>query len=432
MRQGSRRVLPCPALLCAVASALHAAAGDLHARPSDQGAGPAPAASAQAPDASRPATPAASSAPARSQFAIRYMMRDMETIATVLELDSVQVSIVETMLADYLAATSISRPAHEYPALAEEFRANVMAVLSEGQVTRWTDVDAAVRRSRLSMGATLPGEGIDAVGLAQGMLEPHERGSRDMIAVVQEYSAALDPLLARRTELMDAIRSEAGRGAADSSLRSHMDELGPLRMAIRDLNQRTIERMSSLMSEERGAMLRDRMVRTSYPTVFGVGEAEALVMRAREESRSDDELRGRIDLIAGALESRLVDARARALEAVRARSEFAAGVRGSHTAEQVDERIKASEEELMKVDDWVIDTLLVEMPGSSALGAHLREVSEGRDRYRKLSERKAWGNQEATVSEFDSDGDGALDAAEADLAFRTYTRNVSRFAKYRL
>lgn len=429
MRQGSRSVLMGSLSAVAAAVALHGGAAMSSQTPDASGSAQSAAVTR---GAISPAKAEAATAPARSQFAIRYLMRDMETIASVLELDSVQVSIVETMLADYLAATSISRPAREYPALAEEFRANVMAVLSEGQVARWTDVDAAVRRSRLSEGATLPGEGIDAVGLAQGMLEPHERGSREMIAAVQEYSAALDPLLARRTELMDAIRAEAGRGASGSSLRAHMDELGPLRMAIRDLNQRTIERMSSLMSEERGAMLRNRMVRTAYPTVFGVGEAEALVMRAREESRSDDELRGRIDLIAGALESRLADARVRALEAVRGRSEFAAGVRGSYTVQQIDELIKASEDELMRVDDWVIDTLLVEMPGGSVLGAHLHEISEGRDRYRKLRESNAWGNQEATVREFDADGDGALDAAEADHAFRTYTRNVSRFAKYRL
>lgn len=441
MRQWPRSVLLGSAVAVAAAVAAPVAA-ELPAATADNREGQASASPtggvkpARAPAGGEPARAPAgaepASAPPKSQFAIRYMMRDMETIASVLELDSVQVSIVETMLSDYLAASTISRPAHEYATLADEFRANVLAVLSEEQGARWTDVDAAVRRSRLSVGATLPGEGIDAVGLAQGMLEPHERGSREMIAASQEYSAALDPLLARRTELMDAIRAEAVRGKADSSLRSRMDEVGPLRVAIRDLNQRTLERIASLLSEERGAMLRDRMARTAYPTVFGVGEAEALVRRAREESRSDPELGGRIDLIAGALESRLADARARALDAVRGRAEFSAGVRGSLTADQVDEGIKASEEELMKVDDWVIDTLLVEMPESSALGNHLREIVDGRDRFLRLKESGAWGNQEATVREFDADGDGTLSSAEAELAFRTYTRNVSRFAKYRL
>lgn len=448
MRRGPRSVLRVSASVIAAMAAVHAAEAEVRTVAFGQDSGSASVASPEggvsraggrsAPAPSKgeatgdPAKAQVVSSPARSPFAIRYMMRDMETISSVLALDSVQVSIVETMLSDYLAASSVSRPAREYPVLAEEFRANVMAVLSEEQGAKWPDVDAAVRRSRLSVGSTLPGEGIDAVGLAQGMLESHESGSREMIAAAQEYSAALDPLLARRTELLDAIRAEAGRGAADSSLRPRMDELGPLRLAIRDLNQRTLERISSLLSEERGAVLRDTMARTAYPTVYGVGEAEAYVKRAREESRADDELRGRIDMIAGALESRLADARARALDAVRSRAEFAAGVKGALTAQQVDERIKSSEEELMKVDDWVIDTLLVEMPEGSALGVHLREISDGRDRYRRLRESNAWGNQEATVREFDANGDGTLDSSEADLAFRTYTRNVSRFAKYRL
>lgn len=114
------------------------------------------------------------------------------------------------------------------------------------------------------------------------------------------------------------------------------------------------------------------------------------------------------------------------------RSEFAVGVRGSMSPEQVDEAIKRSEKELMDVDDWVIDTLMVEMPERSALAIDLRTMMENRDRYRRLREGNGWGNQEATVREFDANGDGTLDAAEADEVFRTYTRNVSRFAKYRL
>jgi hypothetical protein len=365
-------------------------------------------------------------------FSIRYMMRDMETIARTLELDSVQVSIVETMLADYLAASSVSRPVNEYPALAEEFRANVQAVLSEEQFSRWADVDSAVRRSRLSIGATLPGEGIDVIGLANGVLEAQERGGRDFVAASMEYSAALDPLLARRTELLDAIRVGTVRGSGDVALRARMDEVGPLRMAIRDLNERTLEHLAMLMSAERGASLRDRMVRTMYPSVFSAGEAEAFVRRAREDAGADPELRQRIDAIADALEDRLSEARARAIAAVRMRAEFAAGVRGSMSAEQVDERIKASEKELMDVDDWVIDTLVVEMPEGSGLGAHLRAQLAGRDRYRRLRDSNGWGNQAATVQEFDANGDGVLDAAEADEVFRNYTRNVSRFAKYRL
>jgi hypothetical protein len=156
------------------------------------------------------------------------------------------------------------------------------------------------------------------------------------------------------------------------------------------------------------------------------------VRRAREEVGNDAEAQQRIELIAGVMETRLAEARSRAIVAVRMRSEFAAGVRGSMSAEQVDEAIKASEKELMDVDDWVTDTLLVEMPESSALAADLRAMMEGRDRYRRMRESNGWGNPEATVREFDTNGDGVLDSAEADMVFRTYTRNVSRFAKYRL
>ncbi len=394
-------------------------------------AAPPALAQADAPQAEPPK--AVTAAPARpTAFAVRYMMRDMETIGTVLELDSMQVSIVEAMLGDYLAASSKSRPVNEYPALAEEFRSNVQAVLSEEQFARWPEVDAAIRRSRLSIGATLPGEGIDVVGLSNGVLEQHERSAREFVAASQEYSAALDPLLARRGELLDAIRIGASSGAGDATLRAIMDEVGPLRVAIRDLNERTLEHIATLVSAERGALLRDRLLRTAYPSVYSAGEAESLVRRAREQVGDDAEARGRIESIAEAMESRVSDARARAIQAVRMRSEFAAGVRGSMSPEQVDEAIKRSEKELMDVDDWVIDTLLVEMPERSALAIELRTMMENRDRYRRLRESNGWGNQEATVREFDANGDGTLDAAEADEVFRTYTRNVSRFAKYRL
>ena len=382
-----------------------------------------------------PAEPPKAVKPAATRptaFGVRYMMRDMETIGTVLELDSMQVSIVEAMLGDYLAASSKSRPVNEYPALAEEFRSNVQAVLSEEQFARWPEVDAAIRRSRLSIGATLPGEGIDVVGLSSSVLEQHERSAREFVAASQEYSAALDPLLARRGELLDAIRIGASSGAGDATLRARMDEIGPLRVAIRDLNEQTLEHLASLVSAERGALLRDKLRRTAYPSVFSAGEAESLVRRAREQVGDDAESRVRIEAIAEAMESRLAEARARAVEAVRMRSEFAAGVRGSMSPEQVDESIKRSEKELMDVDDWVIDTLLVEMPERSALAIELRAMMENRDRYRRLRESNGWGNQEATVREFDANGDGTLDAAEADEVFRTYTRNVSRFAKYRL
>lgn len=410
---------------CAVSLALpvEGVASQAEQKATEAAAPPAPVAAS----GSVPAPPVRVTA-----FSIRYMMRDMETIGTTLQLDSVQVSIVQTMLADYLAATAVSRPVSEYPALAEEFRANVQAVLSEEQFARWPEVDAAVRRSRLAIGATLPGEGIDVIGLANSAIEAHERTGREFVAASMEYSSALDPLLARRTELLDAIRSGVSRGAGDAALRARMDEVGPIRMEIRDLNERTLEHLAMLMSAERGAMLRDRMSRTMYPSVYSAGEAESFVRRAREEAGSDPEFRQRIDAIADALDDRLSEARVRAIGAVRARAEFAAGVRGSGSAEQVDERIKQSEAELMEVDDWVIDTLLVEMPESSALGVQLRGIIEGRDRYRRLREGNGWGNQAATLQEFDSDGNGVLDASEADQAFRTYTRNVSRFAKYRL
>ena len=390
------------------------------------------AATAQAPAAAAAAPVPDPGTEVPTPFSIRYMMRDMEVIATVLELDSVQVSIVESMLSDYLAATSVSRPVTEYPALAEEFRSNVQAVLSEEQYARWPQVDAAVRRSRLAIGATLPGEGIDVIGLTSGLLESHERSGRDFIAASQDYSAALDPLLARRTELLDALRLGASRGTSAETLRSLMDEVAPLRMAIRDLNERTLEHLATLVSAERGAMLRDKMIRTMYPSVYSAGEAESLVRRAREEVGASAEDQTRIDTIASALESRLQDARAGAIRAVRTRSEFAAGARGSWSSEQVDEMIKGSEKELMEVDDWVIDTLLVEMPESSTLGIDLRAMIENRDRYKRLKESNGWGNPDATLREFDLNGDGVLDGGEADNVFRTYTRNVSRFAKYRL
>jgi hypothetical protein len=425
MSGASRGVVVCVLSACAVSLALPAegAAVPAEQKATDAVAPAAPAAAAE----SVPAPPARVTA-----FSIRYMMRDMETIGTTLQLDSVQVSIVQTMLADYLAATAVSRPVSEYPALAEEFRANVQAVLSEEQFARWPEVDAAVRRSRLAIGAVLPGEGIDVIGLANSTIEAHERTGREFVAASMEYSAALDPLLARRTELLDAIRSSMSRGAGDAALRARMDEVGPIRTEIRDLNERTLEHLAMMMSVERGAMLRDRMSRTAYPSVHSAGEAESFVRRAREEAGNDPEFRQRIDAIVDALDDRLSEARARAIGAVRMRAEFAAGVRGSMSAEQVDERIKQSEAELMEVDDWVIDTLLVEMPDSSALGIHLRGIIEGRDRYRRLRDSNGWGNQAATLQEFDANGDGVLDSSEADQAFRTYTRNVSRFAKYRL
>jgi hypothetical protein len=392
-------------------------------------AAPAPRGVTTAPSAA-PAPSAVTTAP--TAFSVRYMMRDMETIARVLQLDSTQTSIVEAMLADYLAETGVSRPVHEYPALAERFRANVQAVLSEEQFAKWPEVDAAVRRSRLAVGATLPGEGIDVIGLLSDLIEPKDREAREFIAASAEYSSALDPLLSRRTELLDAIRASMGRATSAETMRSLVAEVGSVRASIRDLNVRTVERIATLLPPERGPLAVDALRRASYPSVFSAGEAESLVRRAREDAASDAELRANIDLIAEALESRLADARARAIEAVRVRGEFAAGIAVGVSADQVDERIKESESELMKVDDWVIDTLVVEMPERTGLGTQLRQEIDGRDRYRRLREAKGWGNEEATRTEFDSNGDGQLDAAEADMAFRTYTRNVSRFAKYRL
>lgn len=385
------------------------------------------------PPASEAAAHAVPSPPVRpNAFAVRYMMRDMETMAEVLQLDATQASIIEAMLSDYLAETSVSRPVGEYAQLAERFRTNVQAVLSEEQFARWADVDAAVRRSRLALGATLPGEGIDVIGLVKGLIDQKERESREFTAASMEYAAALDPLLARRTELLDAIRANSSRATSAETMRTLADELGPLRASIRDLNMRTAEHVATLLSAEKGASIVDSVRRAAYPSVFSAGEAELFVRRAREDAASNNELRATIDVIAEALESRLADARIRAIEAVRARGELAAGIRGGLSAEQVDERIKQSESELMKVDDWVIDTLVVEMPESTALGAELRQEIDRRDRYRRLREANAWGQPEATLAEFDANGDGQLDAAESDAVFRTYTRNVSRFAKFRL
>lgn len=434
LRTNSRCVTLMVMAALSLSSALAHAQGDgkaTAAEKSKDAAGTSPAPAAGVAKASAPAAPAPAKASADS-FAVRYMMRDMETIADVLQLDSTQVSIVESMLSDYLSESSVSRPVSEYPILAERFRTNIQAVLSEEQFARWPDVDAAIRRSRLAVGATLPGEGLDVIGIVKGLLEQREREGREFAAASMEYSSALDPLLARRTELLDAIRANSGRATPAETMRALADELGPLRAAIRDLNMRTAAHIATLLPAERGALVTDAVQRAAYPSVFSAGEAELMVRRAREDAAADDELKASIDVISEALESRLVDARARAIEAVRARGELAVGIRGGLSPEQVDERIKQSEAELMKVDDWVLDTLVVEMPERTALGAQLREEIDIRDKYRRLRETNQWGNQEATVREFDANGDGQLDASEADLVFRTYTRNVSRFAKYRL
>lgn len=430
-------------LLCVLGAAVCAHAAD------DPAATAAPKAAArevEKPVAPSPAAPAAA-APATSDAAapaqgkvrgtasgapLRYMTRDMEVIAKVLDLDAVQAPVIEAMLSDYIDAMTVSRPVLEYDRLTAEFQDNVKSVLSESQYERWPEVEAAIRRDRLAAGSTLPGESIDVIGLAMGMMGEGERASREMLAAMREYAESLDPLLRRRTDLLDSLRVSAGKGAPEGAARARMDEVAAVRIAIRDLNDRTLEYVASLMSAERGAMLRDRALRLSYPTAYGAGDAESMIRRAREEAAGAPEARDRVERLADALESRLAEARARAVQAVRQRSELASGARTAVGAEQVDERIKQSERELMQIDDWVIESLIADLPESMPLMADLREIVDGRDRFKRLKDRNGWGNAADTLAEFDADGDGVLGPDEAEFVFRTYTRNVSRLAKYRL
>lgn len=430
-------------LLCVLGAAVCAHAADdpaataapkAAAREVEKPVAPSPA----APAAAAPATPDAA-APAQGKVRgtasgapLRYMTRDMEVIAKVLDLDAVQAPVIEAMLSDYIDAMTVSRPVLEYDRLTAEFQDNVKSVLSESQYERWPEVEAAIRRDRLAAGSTLPGESIDVIGLAMGMMGEGERASREMLAAMREYAESLDPLLRRRTDLLDSLRVSAGKGAPEGAARARMDEVAAVRIAIRDLNDRTLEYVASLMSAERGAMLRDRALRLSYPTAYAAGDAESMIRRAREEAAGAPEARDRVERLADALESRLAEARARAVQAVRQRSELASGARTAVGAEQVDERIKQSERELMQIDDWVIESLIADLPESMPLMADLREIVDGRDRFKRLKDRNGWGNAADTLAEFDADGDGVLGPDEAEFVFRTYTRNVSRLAKYRL
>lgn len=430
-------------LLCVLGAAVCAHAADdpaataapkAAAREVEKPVAPSPA----APAAAAPATPDAA-APAQGKVRgtasgapLRYMTRDMEVIAKVLDLDAVQAPVIEAMLSDYIDAMTVSRPVLEYDRLTAEFQDNVKSVLSESQYERWPEVEAAIRRDRLAAGSTLPGESIDVIGLAMGMMGEGERASREMLAAMREYAESLDPLLRRRTDLLDSLRVSAGKGAPEGAARARMDEVAAVRIAIRDLNDRTLEYVASLMSAERGAMLRDRALRLSYPTAYAAGDAESMIRRAREEAAGAPEARDRVERLADALESRLAEARVRAVQAVRQRSELASGARTAVGAEQVDERIKQSERELMQIDDWVIESLIADLPESMPLMADLREIVDGRDRFKRLKDRNGWGNAADTLAEFDADGDGVLGPDEAEFVFRTYTRNVSRLAKYRL
>lgn len=430
-------------LLCVLGAAVCAHAADdpaataapkAAAREVEKPVAPSPA----APAAAAPATPDAA-APVQGKVRgtaagapLRYMTRDMEVIAKVLDLDAVQAPVIEAMLSDYIDAMTVSRPVLEYDRLTAEFQDNVKSVLSESQYERWPEVEAAIRRDRLAAGSTLPGESIDVIGLAMGMMGEGERASREMLAAMREYAESLDPLLRRRTDLLDSLRVSAGKGAPEGAARARMDEVAAVRIAIRDLNDRTLEYVASLMSAERGAMLRDRALRLSYPTAYAAGDAESMIRRAREEAAGAPEARDRVERLADALESRLAEARARAVQAVRQRSELASGARTAVGAEQVDERIKQSERELMQIDDWVIESLIADLPESMPLMADLREIVDGRDRFKRLKDRNGWGNAADTLAEFDADGDGVLGPDEAEFVFRTYTRNVSRLAKYRL
>ena len=155
-------------------------------------------------------------------------------------------------------------------ALLNSLFANIKKLLAEDQLPRWPAVERALTRVKTLPWGELDGEQVDLIVVAKEFpLSDDERAA--VSRALNEYETRLHELLTRRNELLETVDAEIDRALHDRQYEKALtaaDRLGRARIAVRDLNDQTIEKLQASLDEMPGRRLRAAALAEAYPRIW--------------------------------------------------------------------------------------------------------------------------------------------------------------------
>ncbi|MSQ90094.1 MAG: hypothetical protein EXS01_01695 [Phycisphaerales bacterium] len=247
-----------------------------------------------------------------------YLNRDVTLFVEFLELEDWQQPTVESLVNDYsgdfkvgvdglrdqmknlkdkilsageqgaigVLMVPINQWAQEKRRLKQRFEVNLRSVLSDEQQARWPGLERAMRREKELPRGVLSGESIDLRTVSRESEVPPEV----MLAATEallNYEAGLDAaLLARSTQLTESQDKIKEAMVADDFATGlkELELIVATRVALRDLQDRSIDSLAAAYGEKWGAAFRALARATAYPTVYRPSPLIPFFAAAREIS----------------------------------------------------------------------------------------------------------------------------------------------------
>ncbi len=319
----------------------------------------------------------------------------------------------------------------EHDVLEATFHGNVQAILTPEQSKHWPVAIRRLRRLNSISRGELSGEQIDLHTIVSSLdispaLQP------EIESLLQAYDRELDAALVARNAFLDDMPSRLFNALDECKLQTVMnliDREAMLRVSVRDVNDRFAEQFADFFSAREASRFIDTWGRRAYPRAFSITRGQRLFSTAMSAVSMDSATRTAVLELYQRLNAEMTAQRQSLLATIRleqprhARREMEqriATIRGDGNTPVIDpvndairQRTELERQYTNELADLIgaeaFKTLITsEMQSSQPQDPTERETAEeNRERRRNI------------LRQFDTNGDGRLDAAEREAMRNT-------------
>lgn len=191
--------------------------------------------------------------------------------------------------------------------LREGFLADLKSLLTREQADRWPLVERELRRFDRIGAGRFGGESIDVIRLVED-LAPAVWRDQAAADVLTEYAAKVDGLIKARDEAISDQHSGSFHSLAktDKAAAERVWATArSARIALRDLNQSTAERIASFLPDAQAFALRRKVMELAYPKLVKPTRTEAFIRAVGDLDSLDASQREAVRSIVSDYERRL-------------------------------------------------------------------------------------------------------------------------------
>jgi hypothetical protein len=191
--------------------------------------------------------------------------------------------------------------------LCEGFLADLKSLLTREQADRWPLVERELRRFDRIGAGRFGGESIDVIRLVED-LAPSIWLDQAAADVLTEYAAKVDGLIKARDEAISDQQSGSFHALAknDKAAAERVwTAARSARIALRDLNQSTAERIAALLPEAQAFALRRKVMELAYPALLKPTRTEAFIRAVGDLNSLDASQREAVKSIVSDYDRRL-------------------------------------------------------------------------------------------------------------------------------